>query len=79
MYYITLKNGNQRCGHIGEVGMLPLSRVDEVTELQVDGDELSKVKRVFPNLPLMPVDRSVVRFYGDYARSIVLACFSDTV
>ena len=77
MYYVTLKNGSQRCGHIGEVCMLPENRVNEVTELQVDGDELNKVKRIFPNLPLMPENRAVVRFYGDYARSIVSACFSD--
>lgn len=77
MYYITLRNGHCKSGHIGDNLMFTPSRIDEIVELQIDGDELDRVRRVFPNLSLMPVNSNVVRFYGDYAKSIVYSCFSN--
>ena len=42
---------------------------EEVIEVQADGDELAYIIGSFVNLP-RPVEKSVMRWYGDHAKLI---------
>lgn len=63
----------QAIWYIGSEFPVQYTDVAGVIEIQADGDELSRIEQLFPNLPLMPKGKRVVRFFGDTAKSIASA------
>ena len=73
MMYVTFDTGHLNHGewHVGEATNHIIIRANEVVAVQADGDELEFVLSNFGNLPrTLPVDRRVMRWYGDHAKFI---------
>lgn len=70
MMSIILNNGLELTWHIGKGIPVSYDHVNDVSEIQADGDELSRILEKFDNLPMAKNGR-VVRYFGDHARFIV--------
>ena len=72
MMYIIFDTGvpSRLVWHIGEKIVLDRKDIEQITEVQADGDELLYIKHTFTNLP-MHISRVVQSWYGDTAKFIV--------
>lgn len=65
--------------HVGESTTMNMPELSTITHIQADGDELEYIKELFrlemtgvPHYTIpMPLDRSLVTWYGDFARTII--------
>lgn len=69
MLYITFSDGQYFNWHVG-TPLGKIRNIQEVVEVQADGDELDHIESAFTGLPLAPKKRVVV-WTGDFARFIV--------
>jgi len=67
-----LINGKYKSWHVGEKNPVAYNEVQDVEEVQADGDELEHIKDMFLNQMPLPTPRNrVVRWFGDHAKLIV--------
>jgi hypothetical protein len=62
MLYFVDKNGKEKTWHVGS----PIPQMENVVEVQVDGDELTYIEMNFGNIPISR-KKQVVKWTGDFA------------
>lgn len=67
LYIITPKGTHD--WHIGQKVSIPKEELNQVIEVQADGDELEHIRYQFQNIPHAKV--RVCNWYGDIAKFIV--------
>jgi hypothetical protein len=72
MLDIKLSDGTRRSWHVGQGNPVGYYEVEDVEEVQADGDELDHIQNMFLKTAPLPIPRNrVVRWFGDHAKLIM--------